>query len=72
MNLFDWDCREINGHDYKEIFNALKTKTDGRPLMILANTIKGKGVSFMESVTKWHHSVPTENEVRLARKELQL
>jgi transketolase len=72
MDLFGWDCQEINGHDYKEIFNALKIKNNGKPLMILANTIKGKGVSFMESVTKWHHSVPTEYEVHLARKELQL
>jgi len=72
MDLFDWDCREIDGHNYKEIFDALEaTETSNRPLMILANTIKGKGVSFMESVTKWHHSVPTEHEVQLARKELQ-
>jgi transketolase len=73
MDLFDWDCKEIDGHNYEAICAALESsKESSRPLMILANTIKGKGVSFMESVTKWHHSVPSEKEVKLARKELQL
>ena len=73
MEMFEWDCLEIDGHNYSEIFSALSaSSTSTRPLMILANTIKGKGVSFMESVTKWHHSVPTEKEVRAAREELQI
>lgn len=73
MNLFDWDCIEIDGHNFNEIFNAFQQhENSSRPLMILANTIKGKGVSFMESVTKWHHSVPSEKEVELARKELKI
>jgi transketolase len=73
MNLFEWDCIEIDGHSYQEIFSAFKAfDSSTRPLMILANTIKGKGVSFMESITKWHHSVPTETEVELARKELKI
>jgi transketolase len=73
MDYFEWDCEEINGHCYEEIFESLeKVKAGKRPLMILADTIKGKGVSFMESVTKWHHAVPTEKEVQIAKKELKL
>ncbi len=71
MNLFQWNCHIINGHSYKEIFNAFsKVKNSTRPTMILANTIKGKGVSFMENNVKWHHSIPTKNQIKIARKEL--
>ena len=73
LSLFDWDCKEIDGHNYHDIFSAFEySKNSKKPLMILANTIKGKGVSFMENITKWHHSVPTAKEVKLAKKELQL
>ena len=73
MNLFKWNCLIIDGHNYKEIFGALKkTNLSNKPTMILANTIKGKGVSFMENDVKWHHSIPTEKEITIARKELQI
>ena len=73
MDLFGWDCHEINGHDYTEIFASLDAAAQSaRPTMILADTIKGKGVSFMEGETKWHHSIPTMDEVRIARQELGL
>ena len=73
MNLFDWNCHVIDGHNYKEIFEALELAAAAtRPTMILANTIKGKGVSFMENGVKWHHSIPSQKEVELARQELGL
>jgi transketolase len=73
MGFFDWDCIEIDGHNYEEIFSALEALGNSpKPLMVLANTIKGKGVSFMENVTKWHHSVPSQTEVEMARAELNL
>jgi transketolase len=73
MESFGWRCLEINGHSYPEIMDAFKTvRTGGRPTMILANTIKGKGVSFMENVLKWHHTVPTQKELEIARRELGL
>ena len=73
MNLFEWDCHVIDGHVYKEIFDALElANSTNRPTMILANTIKGKGVSFMENEIKWHHSIPSQKEVEIARKELGL
>jgi len=73
MNLFEWDCYTIDGHNYTEIFEALdKFSSSDRPTMILANTIKGKGVSFMENDVKWHHTMPSMNEVEIARQELNL
>lgn len=68
-----WKCIEIDGHSFKEIlaaFQGLDRLT--RPLMVIAHTVKGKGVSFMEDGIKWHHSVPTKEEIELARKELAL
>ena len=71
MNLFQWNCNVINGHNYNEIFQALDNALiSNRPTMILANTIKGKGVSFMENDVKWHHTIPSLKEVNIARKEL--
>ena len=73
MNLFNWECHEIDGHNFHEIIGAFnKSIIADRPTMILANTIKGKGVSFMENDVKWHHSIPSENEIKIARKELKM
>ena len=58
---------------YKEIFSSFeKSKLSNKPNIILANTIKGKGVSFMENEIKWHHSVPDKDEVNTARQELEI
>ena len=66
-----WVALEINGHDYEEILEALnKAKNNKKPTMILANTVKGKGVSFMENSLKWHHSIPSSKELEIARIEL--
>jgi transketolase len=71
VRSFGWDCIEINGHDFGEILAAFESaKQSDKPVMILANTIKGKGVSFMEGGVKWHHSVPNGEELDLARIEL--
>jgi len=70
---FGWDVKEIDGHNFKDIFSALKnihSKKLKRPLIIVANTIKGKGVSFMENNFYWHHGVPKERLLEQARKEL--
>ncbi len=71
MSLFGWNCVEIDGHDFGEIGDALDvSEKSDQPTIILANTIKGKGISFMEDVTKWHHTMPSEKEVEIARAEL--
>ena len=68
---FGWEVRSIDGHDYAQLTAALTTPPPaGKPLFILANTVKGKGVSFMENVGKWHHGVPNETELAQALAEL--
>src|ERR1700681_4222456 len=70
---FNWHTIEINGHDFPAIRQALEEAqaTKGRPTCIVAHTIKGKGVSFMENNPKFHGTAPTPAEVELALKELQ-
>ena len=68
---FGWEVRSVNGHDYAALTAALTTPPPaGKPLFVIANTVKGKGVSFMENVGKWHHGVPSENELARAIAEL--
>jgi transketolase len=72
FQAFGWDVRIVNGHDYAELTKALTDPAPlGKPIVILANTVKGKGISFMENVPKWHHGVPSEQELKLALTELR-
>jgi transketolase len=60
---FGWTVRSVPGHDYTSLTKALTDPPEpGKPTFIIANTTKGKGVSFMENVAKWHHGVPSEAE----------
>jgi transketolase len=70
---FGWHTIEINGHDLVAIRKALEEAeaTKGKPSCIVAHTIKGKGVSFMENNPKFHGTAPTADEVKLALQELQ-
>jgi len=72
---FGWEVKEIDGHSFDELLGVLLT-TDvigsQKPLAIIANTVKGKGVSFMENITKWHHGVPSGEELKVAQKELMV
>lgn len=69
---FGWHVIEINGHDFTEIINALKKAKEvkGKPTMIIANTIKGKGVSFMENQVGWHGNAPNPEQTSQALSEL--
>jgi transketolase len=68
---FGWAVHTVDGHDFKSLTEALSTAAGkGQPTCIIANTIKGKGVSFMEDQAKWHHGVPTEAEFQMAMTEL--
>lgn len=60
---FGFDVKEINGHNFKEIIQATLPAPNLKPHVIIANTIKGKGVDFMENQAKWHHGVPTDEEM---------
>ena len=71
---FGWHVITIDGHDFTEIeaaFNEAKT-VKGQPTIVIANTVKGKGVSFMENEYLWHSRVPTDEELENALKELQV
>ncbi len=68
---FGWAVKTVNGHDYAALAEALSKPAElGKPTCIIANTTKGKGVSFMENVAKWHHGVPSEAELKQALAEL--
>ena len=69
---FRWDVREVDGHDFGQILKAIESaqKVKGRPAMIIAHTIKGKGVSFMENNNHFHGVAPTKEEAERALKEL--
>ncbi|OHB97660.1 MAG: transketolase [Planctomycetes bacterium RIFCSPHIGHO2_12_39_6] len=70
---FGWHVIEINGHNYKAIIDAYNEaeKTKGRPTIIVAKTVKGKGVSFMENQVDWHGKAPTKEEAEKALTELK-
>ncbi|MCX5714167.1 MAG: transketolase [Candidatus Omnitrophica bacterium] len=70
---FGWHTIEINGHNMKEILSAYKEAADtrGKPTIIIARTVKGKGVSFMENVCDFHGRAPTKDEMVKALKELE-
>ena len=69
---FGWNVIEIDGHDFPQILDALslERKVEGKPTMIIAHTIKGKGVGFMEGLCDWHGKAPSEEQVKQALKEL--
>lgn len=68
---FGWYVIEVNGHDHSELLAAYQSEPDGRPTIIIAHTVKGKGISFMEDRVEWHHKVPTADQVRRALAELE-
>ena len=67
---FGWDVQSIDGHDPAALLDAFTTPHPGRPRAVIANTVKGKGVSFMENGVEWHHKVPSAAQVEAALKEL--
>lgn len=70
---FGCDAVTINGHDYEQIQSALErvvSETPGKPLVIVADTVKGKGVSFMEDKLEWHFKSPDEEQLKRALEEL--
>jgi len=72
LRAFRWDVREVNGNDMQELcqtFNNLPIGS-GRPIVILAHTIKGKGISFMEDQLIWHYKSPSDEQLAAALTEL--
>lgn len=71
---FGWSAYEVDGHDLNALVDALRNVPDGsnKPVAIVAHTVKGKGVSFMEDDNNWHYRIPDADEVRAAQQELGL
>ena len=69
---FGWNALEVDGHNFEELIAALDKfeNTKGKPTVIIANTIKGKGVSFMEGQAKWHGKAPNKEQLEAALLEL--
>ena len=73
FKAFGWNVFEIDGHNFNEIFGAIETAKilkNQKPTVIIANTIKGKGVSFMENQAGWHGKAPNDEQLADALKEL--
>src|ERR1700761_4636649 len=69
---FGWEVREVNGHDHAQLLDTFRQPGTARPVVVIAHTVKGKGVSFMEDRVEWHHQVPTAEQVQGALQELSL
>lgn len=70
FKAFGWDVLEINGHNTTDLVTAISSQQQ-RPLMVVAHTIKGKGVSYMENVPIWHYRAPSPDEYKQALIELE-
>jgi transketolase len=71
---FGWEVISVDGHDYNSLQRVLSSSPSvkGKPTLVMANTTKGKDVSFMENVAHWHHGVPTPEQLEQALGELSL
>lgn len=67
---FNWFVSECNGHDTLSLLKAFAEETDGKPHVIIADTVKGKGISFIENRPEWHHHRLSQEEYEKARAEL--
>jgi len=73
FTAFGWSVRIVDGHDLQALSTALAAPAqEGKPTAVLADTVKGRGVSFMEDVAKWHHGVPNDQEYEQALGEIDV
>ncbi len=70
---FGWTVTEVDGHNLQQLGAALENApfNDRKPAVVIANTVKGKGISFMEHEKKWHHGVPSDEQYQKAMQELE-
>ena len=69
---FGWESVEVDGHDMAGLINVLQKPQTGRPRAVVAHTIKGKGVSFMQDDNNWHYKIPSPEEIYEAKLELEV
>lgn len=74
FEAFGWDAFEVDGHDLGALADVLERLPNGsgKPVAVVAHTVKGRGISFMEDDNNWHYRSPTADEVQAARAELGL
>ena len=74
FEAFGWSSYDVDGHDINALVNVMKKVPDGSgsPVAVIAHTIKGKGISFMEDDNNWHYRIPNEEEVKASLMELGL
>jgi transketolase len=71
VRAFGWETVEVDGHNAQEIYNAVVSRKGQSPMMVVAKTVKGKGVSYMENVPIWHYRSPSPDEYQIALSELE-
>lgn len=71
VEAFGWECAEVNGHDVDAVFQAVNSRKGDKPFLLIGNTVKGKGVSFMENKPLWHYRSPNPEEYTQAINELK-
>tara|TARA_B100000787_G_scaffold170284_1_gene165694 strand:+ start:13647 stop:14456 length:810 start_codon:yes stop_codon:yes gene_type:complete len=71
VKSFGFDCASVNGHSVGKIINKIEKRNKKKPFLLICNTVKGKGVSFMENKPIWHYRSPTKEEHKIAIKELK-
>jgi transketolase len=69
FNSFGWFVININGHNHKELYSAMQYRGE-KPVVVIANTIKGKGVSYMENKVEWHYRTPKDDFFDKAMEDL--
>jgi transketolase len=74
FEAFGWSSYDVNGHDVNALVDVLKKVPNGsgKPVAVIAHTVKGKGISFMEDDNNWHYRIPNKDEVKAALTELEL
>ena len=72
LTSFGWQVEEVDGHDFSKLTEALSVREGSKPKVLIANTVKGKGVSFMEENNSWHQRPVTDDEYKKAMAELKV
>ena len=72
FEVFGWNVKEVDGHSVEELDKTFKEKNKDKPLAIIANTIKGKGVSIVENDPRWHWRLPNKKELKTFMAELNI
>jgi transketolase len=71
VRSFGWGSVQIDGHNQEAIYDAIQSRSKTAPMMVIAKTTKGKGVSYMENVPIWHYRSPNPEEYQRALRELE-